>query len=163
MKQKNSVSLRLLLLLFLCIPALSGLTFPDSATPPEKTEQTAPPVDTLSDWQVLQMAIAFTESRFNPEARGKANDLGIYQIVPIYVKEINRLSGEEVFRHEDAVYPDVSVKMFNTMQDFKNPEHDLDLAIYYHNKSSVYKATVMKNRELIERYEEFRKILKEYN
>lgn len=129
----------------------------------EEPATQAAPLDTLSDWQVLELAIAYTESRFDPEAQGKAGDLGIYQIVPIYVTEINRLSGYEAFRHEDAADIGKSIEMFNAMQGFKNPGHDLDLAIYYHNKSSAYHSTVMRNCEMIRRYETLRAQLKDYH
>lgn len=127
----------------------------------EAAVQAAPP-DTLSDWELLQMAIAFTESRFNPDARGKAGDSGVYQIVPVYVHEINRLSGYEAFRHDDAADIGKSIEMFNAMQGFYNPGHDIEMAIHFHNKSAAYRATVLKNYEMILRYETLRSALIEY-
>lgn len=114
--------------------------------------------DELSSFQKLTLAIAFTESRFNPDAIGKAQDLGILQITPIYVKELNRLGFD--YSHEDALNIDKSIEMFNAMQSVKNPTKDIDLAILYHNKSDSYKARVKENLELIERYEAMRKRLR---
>lgn len=137
-------------------------------TPPEAksepysdTTPPAAPADTLSDWQLLEMAIAFTESRYNPDARGKAGDIGVLQITPIYVKELNRLLGDDTFRHEDATDIAQSIRMFETMQGLKNPDRDIELAIHYHNKSTAYKSKVLQNYRLIKRYETMRKTLLE--
>ena len=65
------------------------------------------PVDTLSDWQILEMAIALTESHFKTDAMGASNDTGILQIRPIYVDEVNRLSGRD-YTIEDAFNADMS-------------------------------------------------------
>lgn len=116
------------------------------------------PVDTLSDWQVLEMAIAFTESRFKTDAIGKAEDTGILQIRPIYVDEVNRLSGRD-YTIEDALDPRLSLEMFNLMQEHKNPGHSIDTGIYFHNKSPYYKKTVLENVDLIRMAEEMRRII----
>ena len=117
--------------------------------------------DTLSDWNTLQLAIAMTESEFNPKAIGKTKDYGVYQITPIYVKEVNRLLGGQVYTHNQAFDIKKSVEMFNALQSFKNPDQDIEKAIYYHNKATWYKKKVMKNYETVKRYEELRSILKE--
>ena len=119
-------------------------------------EKVLVPVDSLSDWQVLEMAIAFTESRFKTDAIGKAEDTGVLQIRPIYVDEVNRLTGYE-FTIEDALDPCLSLEMFNLMQEHKNPGHSIDTAIYFHNKSPYYKKTVLENVDLIRRAEEMRR------
>lgn len=121
-------------------------------------EKVLVPVDTLSDWQVLEMAIAFTESRFKKDAIGKAEDTGVLQIRPIYVDEVNRLSGRD-YTIEDALDPCMSLEMFNLMQEHKNPGHSIDTGIYFHNKSPYYKKTVLENVELIRRAEEMRRII----
>ena len=128
----------------------------------EETPVSEPVDNTLSDWNTLQLAIAMTESEFNPKAVGKTNDYGIYQITPIYVKEINRLLGSQVYTHNQAFDIEKSVEMFNIMQSFKNPEQDIETAIYYHNKASWYKKKVLKNYETVKRYEALRSILQEY-
>ena len=121
-------------------------------------ENSAP--DTLSDWNILQLAIAMTESEFNPKAVGKTKDYGIYQITPIYVKEINRLLGDQVYTHNQAFDIEKSVEMFNIMQSFKNPEQDIEMAIYFHNKAPWYKKKVLRNYETVKRYETLRSILR---
>lgn len=133
----------------------------EADTVPVEEPVTAQP-DILSEWEVLQLAIAYTESRFRPDVVGKAEDYGVYQITPVYVREINRLSGKERFCHDDALDLCKSVEMFNVMQDFKNPGHDRDLAIRYHNRSKAYYKTVLENYEMILRYEELRRALRDY-
>ena len=110
---------------------------------------------TLSEWQMLQLAIVYTESKFRPEVTGKNQDGGCYQMTPIYVREVNRVSGTD-YAHEDVYDPDKAIEIFGKMQDAKNPDHDIDTAIHFHNKSASYKRVVLENLELIRRYETFR-------
>lgn len=112
----------------------------------------------LTEWDKLILAISFTESRFNPDAVGKAGDTGHLQITPVYVKEINRLYGTD-YTIEDAFDIDKSIEMFYLMQQFKNPTGNLEQAIYYHNKSAQYLNTVKENLAMIDRYEALRKKL----
>ena len=121
-----------------------------------------PVLDTLSEWSTLQLAIAMTESEFNPKAVGKNMDYGIYQITPIYVKEVNRLLGDQVYTHNQAFDIEKSVEMFNILQSYKNPDQDINKAIYYHNKADWYRKRVLKNHETVKRYETLRAVLKNY-
>ena len=116
----------------------------------------------LSDWQVMKLAIVKTESEFNPLAVGKSEDWGIFQITPIYVKEVNRILGEEKYSHEDAFNPQKSMEMFTIMQNHHNPENDVDRAIASHNPtaSSAYSVKVRKNMEFVRQYEELRKLVR---
>lgn len=109
----------------------------------------------LTEWNRLIMAIAWTESKFNPDAVGNSQDYGCLQITPTYCAEVNRISGAN-FKHEDAFDIDSSLAMFDTMQSHYNPDHDIDTAIYFHNKSASYRRIVLENLELIKRYETFR-------
>ena len=61
---------------------------------------------TLSEWEITQLALILTESQMDSLAVGKANDLGILQITPIFVDEVNRLVGKEQFTHQDALSPE---------------------------------------------------------
>lgn len=109
----------------------------------------------LSEWQMLQLAIVYTESKFRPDVTGKNQDGGLYQITPTFVKEVNRIAGTD-YTHEDVYDPDKAIEIFGKMQDAKNPGHDIDTAIYFHNKSANYRRVVLENLELIKRYETFR-------
>lgn len=116
----------------------------------------------LSEWQIMEMAIIKTESEFNPLAVGKTNDIGLFQITPIYIKEINRIVGEEAFTHDDALDEGKSVTMFNLMQNKHNPTHDVDKAIKSHNPTASisYSIKVRKNMEFIREYEKIRELVK---
>ena len=116
---------------------------------------------TLTEWQMLQLAIIFTESKGNTKAVGKAGDFGAYQMLRIYVEETNRVSGSN-YSHADAFDIDKAIDMFNRLQDHYNPEHDIDKAIKLHNRSAAYRAAVYQNMELIKRMEYCRKRLTEY-
>lgn len=115
--------------------------------------------DELTDWQVLQLAIAYTESRFNPAAVGKDQDSGILQITPIYVAEVNRIAGTD-YVLQDAFDPAKSLEMWDLMQAHYNEGRDLERAIALHNRAPQYRAAVLQNMEWIRRYEAFRKQLK---
>lgn len=109
----------------------------------------------LTPWQKLQLAIIWTESKANPDAVGKDNDGGLYQMVPVYVEEVNRVCGTS-YTHDDVFDPDKAIEIFNAMQGYYNPDKDFDTALRYHNRSESYKRVVMQNYELICRMEEVR-------
>lgn len=113
----------------------------------------------LDDWQVLQMAIAFTESRFDPDAVGKAHDSGILQLTPIYVAEVNRVAGTD-YTIQDAFDIEKALEIFETMQAVKNPTKDIETAIRYHNKAGYYRSTVLRNMAFIRNYEAVRAAVK---
>lgn len=115
----------------------------------------------LSEWEMLQMAIILTESRFNPDATGAAKDAGIMQIRPIYVSEVNRVSGSS-YQPEDAYDITSSIDMFNRLQAYYNPSRDIDDAIRHHNKNKSYAYAVKQNIEFVRRYELCRQKLLEY-
>lgn len=110
------------------------------------------PEPALTDFDKLTLAIALTESRFQPDADSGEGDYGLLQLRGIYIAEVNRLTGEN-YTVDDAFDIDKSIAIFRALQDHYNPEKDLAKGIYYHNKSSAYKATVMQNYELICRME----------
>lgn len=111
--------------------------------------------DELTDWQMLILAIAFTESRFQPDAIGNAGDSGILQITKPYTDELNRLYNTS-YTPADAFDIDSSLEMFELMQSYYNDGRDIEKAIYFHNKSAAYRKTVLENIELIRNYETLR-------
>ena len=116
----------------------------------------------LTEWQMLQLAIAYTESKCNPDAVGASQDLGILQIRPIYAREASRLAVDRVYAHSDALDPLKSFEMFNIVQDHHNPAHEVSKAISLHNKADWYKRQVLLNLELIHRIEATREIVLRY-
>lgn len=115
-------------------------------------------IDTLTEWSLLKLAIIQTESQFNSRAIGTKQDRGLFQITPIYIKEVNRLLGEEKYSPEDAFNPDKSLEMFEIYQRFKNPTKDIDLAIKLHNPGAGkwYSKKVKANLEYLKMYEYIR-------
>lgn len=127
----------------------------DRAIGPQKEPEEAKQAvcDTLSDWQMFEMAVIFTESKGNPDAVGKDGDWGVMQIRDIYVREANRLAGTE-YVHEDAFDIQKSLEMFNII----NPEQDMEKALKRHNPGSKGYA-YRQNYEMIKRMEAVRKII----
>jgi len=116
---------------------------------------------TLSEWDKLILAISYTESRWNPDAVGSNHDSGHLQLTGPYLSEINRIYKTD-YTLEDAFDPETAIKLFTMMQEHYNKEHDIQNAIYHHNKAGYYRDAVMENMALVERYEAIRKILVDY-
>ena len=116
---------------------------------------------TLSEWETTQLALILTESQMDSLAVGKANDLGILQITPIFVDEVNRLVGKEMFTHQDALSPEKSLQMLAIYQEHKNPTHDTDKAIQLHNPKGgyAYARKVKKNIARVKTYEYYRTLV----
>lgn len=115
--------------------------------------------DHLNEWQELILAIAYTESRFNPQAVGKAHDSGVLQLTPIYIREVNRVAGTS-YALADAFDIEKAVEIFSRMQEHYNPEHDVEKAIRLHNRSPYYRREVLKNLEFIKQMEDVRETVK---
>ena len=116
--------------------------------------------DTLSDFQILQLALIYTESEGNPLAVGKNQDLGCLQITPIYVEEANRILKDTTYQHTDAFNPAKALEMFSVVQNHHNPDHDIDAAIRLHNGAPWYSKKVLGNIQRVKAYEEYRKLVK---
>ena len=115
----------------------------------------------LSEWETTQLAIILAESQMDSLAVGKDNDLGILQITPIFVDEVNRLVGKEQFSHQDALSPEKSLQMLAIYQENKNPAHDTDKAIQLHNPKGgyAYARKVKKNIARVKTYEYYRNLV----
>lgn len=158
-------TLGVLLLTAFMLGLALGVSIIDSAAAPERTPD-LPQVDTLDEWTTFQMAIVMTESKFNPRAVGKDGDWGIFQQIPIYVAECNRIldlrkSTQERYVHEDSFDVGKSIEMFNLLQSHYNPEQDIDVALRYQNKAGWYAKEVKKNIVFIKQMEEVRKQLQD--
>ena len=119
------------------------------------------PMTELSEWEITQLALILTESQMDSLAVGKANDLGILQITPIFVDEVNRLVGKDQFTHQDALSPEKSLQMLAIYQSHKNPTHDTDKAIQLHNPKGgyAYARKVKKNITRVKTYEYYRTLV----
>lgn len=88
----------------------------------------------------LVQAIIFVESSNKDNAIGDdGKAIGCLQIQPIYIDEVNRLSGYKKYSYSDRTDRETSILIFKDMQDFKNPNYNLHLAIKLHNPKAGYK------------------------
>lgn len=116
----------------------------------------------LTDWQMLEMAIIETESKFNPKAEGECGARGIFQITPIFVAEANRILGDDEFTIADSFDASRSLQMFRIVQSRHNPDGDFAKALAIHNpggKHTGYNDRVMKAYNRIVKYERIRSII----
>lgn len=94
-------------------------------------------VSTLSvmkdDWSILIEALIQVESEGDRFAVGKANDVGVLQITPIYLKEVNRILQEDVYTLSERTDIDKSIEMFEIYQSRYNPGKSIEKAITLHN------------------------------
>lgn len=107
-----------------------------------------------TDWDYFIEALIWKESRGNDTIIGRydnANSVGCLQITPIYVAEVNRILGEDIYTLDDRLSREKSIEMFNIIQDYYNPTQDLQRAIELHNPNAsldYYEEIVNKYVEL---------------
>lgn len=108
----------------------------------------------VDDWQLLIKALIHVESRGNSNAVGKCDDVGVLQITPIYLQEVNRICREERYTLSDRYDSLASVEMFEIYQNHHNSTKDIMRAIQLHNPraSHRYADSVMKTIDRL-RYE----------
>ena len=124
-----------------------------------RTLNTNPIIDTvyinqdMTEWQLFTLALIDVESEYDTLAENKYTKArGILQIMPIFVKEANRLQDTIKYEWIDAWNVDKSLDMFNII----NPEQDIDLAIKRHNPN----AKGWYSRRVKKRMDKFRLIFK---
>ena len=138
-----------------------GFILGAKATKLDSHKEYSAPDQHLSEWETTQLALILTESQMDSLAVGKDNDLGILQITPIFVDEVNRLVGKDIFTHQDALSPEKSLQMLAIYQEHKNPTHDTDKAIQLHNPKGgyAYARKVKKNIARVKTYEYYRNLV----
>jgi hypothetical protein len=91
---------------------------------------TAPLKKNIEMKDVLFSSIAWIESSHNPKAKSKDGSVGIVQIKPVMVKEVNRICQlKGIDRHftlADRQSKSKSKQMFWIYQEFYNPSVDFD-------------------------------------
>jgi hypothetical protein len=79
---------------------------------------------------VLYSSIVWVESKGNANAKSKDGSVGIIQIKPVMVKEVNRICKiqglDKKFTLADRKNPSKSAEMFWIYQEFYNPDLNLD-------------------------------------
>lgn len=104
------------------------------------------------DWEDFIKALIWVESKGDSKAVGKNNDVGVLQIKPILIEEVNRILGCEVYTLEDRLDSLKSVEMFNIIQDHYNPQHDYHLALKIWNS----KAPLSYHRKVMDKFNEIK-------
>ena len=125
----------------------------NSATNVDPTIDTVYVTQDITEWQLFTLALIDVESEYDTLAENKYTKArGILQIMPIFVKEANRLQDTTKYEWIDAWNVGSSLEMFNII----NPEQDIDLAIKRHNPN----AKGWYSRRVKDRMDKFRLIFK---
>lgn len=117
-----------------------------------------------SEWDIFVEALIQVESEGKADAVGKTNDVGILQITPIYVKDVNRILGEDRYTLAERTDTEKSLEMFEILQGHYNPSKSIDKAIKLHNPRAgqTYRIKIMNQMEIIKsNYHDKRRFQKE--
>ena len=79
-------------------------------------------------WELFIFALIKVESGGDSTCIGMSDDVGILQITPICVREVNRILGMQVYALSDRYSVKKSLEMFDIIQAHKNPQLDIRLA-----------------------------------
>lgn len=91
-------------------------------------------------WERMVNAISKVESNHNDNAvNNKTNALGRYQMLKIYVDDVNRIIGKKKYKYSDRKNPKKAREMFDIYQHHYNPEKDIDKAIILHRGKKSWK------------------------
>lgn len=91
---------------------------------------------TYDKWETFIKALIQVESRGDSNAVGIKDDVGILQITPVYVKEVNRILGKDKYNLNDRYNAEKSIQMFKILQNYYNPNHSIEKAIKLHNPTA---------------------------
>lgn len=113
--------------------------------------------DTLNnkekEWNLFINALVSIESKGRHDAIGTKDDVGVLQITPICLKQVNNILGYEKYSLDDRLDSLKSVEMFNIIQDKLNPEHDLHFALKIWNS----KAPISYHEKVMNEYKRLKK------
>lgn len=93
------------------------------------------------NWNRVINAIAIVESNNNPKAVGNSS-VGLLQITPILVKDCNKIlekqNKSKRYNLNDRLNPKKSKEMFVIIQEYYNPQHNIERAIRLWNGGPNY-------------------------
>ena len=120
--------------------------------------------DVLSEWDVFTLALMKVESNYDPAAVSSVGAKGYFQIMPIYVEEVNRVHKTN-YVYEDVVRSfEKSYEVFTLMQEAHNKDFSMDKALRLHNGNHKwYHRRVYNEMSNIQKYEEMRQKVKKVN
>ena len=118
--------------------------------------------DPLSEWDLFTLALMKVESDYELSAKSSVGARGYFQIMPIYVEEVNRVHKTN-YVYEDVVGSfEKSYEVFTLMQEAHNKDFSMDKALILHNGDHKwYKKRVYNAMEDIAKYEEVRQMVKD--
>ena len=90
------------------------------------------PINVEDEWSALIRALIQVESGGKSDAVGSCDDVGVLQITPIYLEDVNRIAKAN-YTPEHRYDSILSVEMFNIYQRHYNPEKNVEKAIKLHN------------------------------
>lgn len=91
-------------------------------------------------WECMVDAICHVESRGDDNARSRRSSAaGRFQMLRVYVDEVNRISGKKKYTYRDRYNPVKAREMFDIYQGYYNPEKDIDKAIILHRGKKSWK------------------------
>ena len=102
----------------------------------------------------VMKAIIQVESGGNPSVKSGCY-VGILQLSPIAVRECNKILGKRKYTYNDRYNPEKSKEMWWIIQEYHNPEGNIEKAIRLWNGGPRY------SKRKTERY--YRKVLKTLN
>ena len=116
----------------------------------------------LSEWDLFTLALMKVESDYEIEAKSSVGARGYFQIMPIYVEEVNRVHHTN-YKYDEVVSSfEQSYEVFTLMQEAHNKNYSMDKALTLHNGNHKwYKKRVYNAMEDIARYEEVRQMVKD--
>lgn len=89
-------------------------------------------------WERLVHAICMVESGCDDNAKNKTSSTcGRFQMLKVYVDEVNRIKGKHLYSYKDRFDPVKSREMFEIYQSHHNPTKDIDKAIVFHRGKKV--------------------------
>lgn len=105
----------------------------DGSIRTERTIAAAAKAAKEAEWERMVEAICWVESRNNDQAKSeKSSAAGRFQMLRIYVVEVNRILGEKRYSESDRHNPKKAREMFDIYQAHHNPNKDIDRAIRIH-------------------------------
>ena len=120
--------------------------------------------DALSEWDMFTLALMKVESNYDNAAVSSVGAKGYFQIMPIYVEEVNRVHKTN-YVYEDVVRSfEKSYEVFTLMQEAHNKDFSMDKALRLHNGNHKwYHRRVYNEMSNIQKYEEMRQKVKNVN
>lgn len=120
--------------------------------------------DSLTEWDKFTLALMKVESNYDITAESSVGARGYFQLMPIYVKEVNRVYKTN-YKFEEVVKSfEQSYEVFMLMQKAHNKDFSMDEALRIHNGDHKwYHKRVYDEMAKIKKYEEMRQMLKDAN